>query len=242
MLRYGPQIWTSDNTDPISRLNIQKGMSYLYPLSSMSNHVSLSPHAQTLRKTSIDTRFNVAMFGVLGYELDFKMLNSFEIKEVQKQIEYYKEHRKVLQFGKFFRYNETEHLRMNFEVTDKDTGFLGNFNILATPSPNLELLKFKGLGTNDLYHIKTRNQKITLDRFGHLIAHALPVKLNPNKFLFRLLNKYKQLDQANEDFISSGEMLLSGYKMKQQFMGTGYNEETRLLSDFGSQIYQISRL
>ncbi|QWB96069.1 alpha-galactosidase [Mycoplasmatota bacterium] len=242
MLSFGPQIWTSDNTDPISRLSIQKGISYLYPPSTMSNHVSLSPHPQTLRKTLLDTRFNVAMFGVLGYELDFKMLTSFEIKEVKKQIEYYKKHRKVLQYGTFYRYNEVEHLRMNFEVLNEDIGFVGNYNILAEPSPNVELLKFKGLEENRNYAVETRPQKLTIDRFGHLIAHALPIKLNPNKFLFRLINKYKQLDQANECFESSGEMLLQGYKMKQQFMGTEYNEQTRLLGDFGSQIYKIRRL
>jgi alpha-galactosidase len=242
MLSFGPQIWTSDNTDPISRLSIQKGISYLYPPSTMSNHVSLSPHPQTLRKTLLDTRFNVAMFGVLGYELDFKMLTAFEIKEVKKQIEYYKKYREILQYGVFYRYNEKEHLRMNFEMINEELGFIGNFNILAEPSPNLERLVFKGLDENKIYEIETRPQKITLDRFGHLIAHALPIKLNPNKSLFRIINKYKQLEQANEQFEASGEMLLQGYKMKQQFMGTAYNENTRLLGDFGSQIYKIRRL
>lgn len=46
MLTFGPQIWASDNTDPISRLKIQRGLSYLYPLSTISAHVSQSPHSQ----------------------------------------------------------------------------------------------------------------------------------------------------------------------------------------------------
>ena len=35
MLYYSPQIWTSDNTDPIERLSIQFGTSLCYPASSM---------------------------------------------------------------------------------------------------------------------------------------------------------------------------------------------------------------
>ena len=241
MLSFGPQIWTSDNTDPVERLFIQKGMSYFYPPSTLSNHVSLAPHAQTLRKTSIDERFNVSIFGVLGYELDFKMLTTFETKEVKQQIDYYKKHREVLQFGQFYRYNEDEKKRMNFESIYQDEGFIGNFSILAEPSPYLELLKSKDLNESMNYHVETRPQKITLDRFGHLIAHALPIKLNPNKMLFRLANKYKQLDNANEVFTVSGALLNKGYKMKQQFMGTYYNEETRLLGDFSSQIYKIRK-
>ncbi|MFA6800982.1 MAG: alpha-galactosidase [Acholeplasmataceae bacterium] len=242
MLSFGPQIWTSDNTDPIERLFIQKGVSYLYPPSTMSNHVSLSPHAQTLRKTPLDTRFNVAMFGVLGYELNFKMLTTFEIKEIKKQIEYYKLHRQTLQFGQFYRYNENQYVRMNFLVKGVKKSFIGNYSILAQSSPYLELLKAKDLEPQTNYSVQSRPQKITLDRFGHLIAHALPIALNPNKFLFRLVNKYKQLDNANESFTVSGALLNHGYKMKQQFMGTGYNEHIRLLGDFGSQIYEINQL
>ncbi|MCD4827764.1 MAG: alpha-galactosidase [Acholeplasmataceae bacterium] len=239
MLRYGPQIWTSDNTDPIARLEIQKGISYFYPLSCISNHVSMSPHEQTLRKTPIDTRFNVSMFGVLGYELDFKFLNSFEIKSIKEQIETYKTYRHVLQFGRFYRFNETEHIKMNFQASLEDTHIVGNYQILAEPSPNLELLKIKQLNPNKTYDIKSMKQQMPLDKFGHLISHALPIKLNPNKALFRLISKFKKLDNATEHAVLSGIVLMQGYKMKQQFMGTYYNDQVRILGDFSSQIYMV---
>ena len=75
MLCYSQQIWVSDNTDPVERLKIQDGLSYLYPLSTMGAHVSSAPHQQTLRDTPLTTRFNVACFGCLGYELDLKYLS-----------------------------------------------------------------------------------------------------------------------------------------------------------------------
>ena len=43
MLYYTPQIWTSDNTDPIDRLTIQYGTSFGYPASTMGAHVSPRP-------------------------------------------------------------------------------------------------------------------------------------------------------------------------------------------------------
>lgn len=36
MLCYSPQIWSSDDTDPIERLSIQKGLSYFYPPCTMA--------------------------------------------------------------------------------------------------------------------------------------------------------------------------------------------------------------
>lgn len=42
MLYYTPQIWCSDNTDAVERLQMQKGTSYGYPISAVGSHVSLS--------------------------------------------------------------------------------------------------------------------------------------------------------------------------------------------------------
>jgi alpha-galactosidase len=239
MLSFGPQIWTSDNTDPIARLNIQKGMSYFYPLSTISNHVSLSPHEQTLRKTPLTTRFNVALFGVLGYELDFKYLDRFELDTIKSHIDFYKSYRSVAQFGTFYRFNEDDDHRMVFQVSKDGKHLLGNYQILAYPNPNLEMLKVKKLKSDQIYHMHSLNQKMTLDQFGHLISHALPIKLNPKKTLFRVVSHFKKLDNATEDVLLSGQALMHGYKMKQQFMGTYYNDQTRILGDFGSQLYVI---
>ena len=78
MLCFSPQIWCSDDTDPIERLKIQTGLSYFYPQSAMGAHVSQSPHQQTLRDTPLATRFHAACFGCFGYELDFKYLTPEE--------------------------------------------------------------------------------------------------------------------------------------------------------------------
>ena len=53
MLYYSPQIWTSDDTDAIERLEIQYGTSIVYPPSAMSAHVSACPNHQTKRTSPL---------------------------------------------------------------------------------------------------------------------------------------------------------------------------------------------
>ena len=103
MLCYFPQIWASDNTDPLQRVHIQEGYSYGYPLSVLGAHVSSSPNHQTLRQTSLETRFAVAAFGVLGYELNLADLGRADLEKIRKQIALYKLWREVLQKGDFYR-------------------------------------------------------------------------------------------------------------------------------------------
>ena len=69
----------------------------------MGAHVSQAPHQQTLRQTPLSTRFNVASFGCLGYELDLKYLSKVQKQEVKEQILFYKKYRKTLQYGQFTR-------------------------------------------------------------------------------------------------------------------------------------------
>ncbi|RDA86399.1 hypothetical protein CP532_6474 [Ophiocordyceps camponoti-leonardi (nom. inval.)] len=71
ILQYFPQVWTSDNTDPLDRLHIQFGTSLVYPPATMGAHVSASPNGLTGRTTPIEFRAHVAMMGgSFGFELD----------------------------------------------------------------------------------------------------------------------------------------------------------------------------
>ena len=46
MLCYSHQIWTSDNTDAVCRMQIQYGTSFAYPVHCMGAHVSVVPNHQ----------------------------------------------------------------------------------------------------------------------------------------------------------------------------------------------------
>lgn len=241
MLCYSPQVWASDNTDPMERLSIQGGLSYLYPLSTMGAHVSMAPHQQTLRETPISTRFNVASFGCLGYELDLKYLTKMEREEVKEQIAFYKNHRKTLQYGRFHRVmmgkeNKIQWQCSNFSGDEIITGF---FQTQAGASECHDILKVVGLDVNKVYRVTTKKQRLYIKRFGGLVKHILPIELNPNGFILRVANKYYSLADAIECYEGYGDMFESGVLLNNQFMGSYYNNKTRLLGDFGSNLYVI---
>lgn len=103
ILYYCPQIWCSDNTDPIARLAIQKGTSYGYPVSAMGCHVSASPNHQTGRSTSLAARGIAAMSGTFGYELDLNQVSENEKTQMKQQIETFQKYYWLIQGGIYFR-------------------------------------------------------------------------------------------------------------------------------------------
>ena len=240
MLCYSPQVWASDNTDPIERLNIQTGLSYFYPPSTYASHVSASPHQQTLRLTPISTRFNVAAFAVLGYEIDLRYLTRLEKQEIAEQIAFYKEQRQTLQYGTFYRLDSNKSNKVYWQSvsTDQSRAVSGFFQTLTCASEGYDALRVIGL-KEGTFAIKTKAQYLYIKRFGELVKHILPVELDPNGVVLRTVNKYKKLDDCVEEYQASHEMLEHGIHLNNQFMGTHYNEQTRLLSDFGSNLYTI---
>ena len=233
MLCFGPQVWASDNTDPISRLEIQESLSYLYPQSTFGAHVSAAPHAQTLRATPLTTRGNVAFFGCLGYELDLKHLAPIEIQEIKAQIELYKAHRRLFQFGAFRR------LRNGWQVSLEGQTAAGIFHKLVEAAPGYEMLRLKGMEPGKRYHLRTRAQKIRIGQFAHLLKHVAPVNLNPEGGIIAAADKRIGLDDGVEGYHVTGAALNAGILLKPLFRGTGYDTRQRTQSDFGSNLYLI---
>ena len=244
MLCYSPQVWSSDDTDPIERLDIQGGLSYLYPQSTMGAHVSAAPHQQTLRDTPLSTRFNVAAFGVLGYELEFKYMSRVELKEIKGQIEFYKKHRKTLQFGRFYRFDERKDNKVHWQISAPDGSehIVGYFQKLCTASEGYDELPVKGLDKNARYRLKCKTQSLLIKRLGGLVKHVMPIELNPDGFILRTANKFFAMPDGAENLEASGAALMSGIKLNNQFLGTGYNDRIHMFGDFGSAIYTIEKL
>ena len=157
MLHYMPQVWTSDDTDAIVRLNIQHGTSLAYPLISMGAHVSDIPNHQTARKTSLECRNHVAAFGNFGYELDLLKFDESTEESVKKHLEFYKENRRLIQFGDFYRLESPfEGNSAAWIVVDKEReeALVGHFTILASPNPgyNAKVI-LKGLNPDKKYSV-----------------------------------------------------------------------------------------
>lgn len=103
ILYYSPQIWCSDDTDGIERLEIQYGTSFFYPISAVGSHVSAIPNHQTGRRTPLATRGVVAMAGSFGYEMDLNLLTENEKEVVKAQVEDYKRYYDLIHNGDYYR-------------------------------------------------------------------------------------------------------------------------------------------
>lgn len=243
MLCYSPQIWASDNTDPIERLKIQDGLSQLYPLSAMGAHVSEAPHQQTLRQSPLSTRFNAACFGCLGYEMDLKYLTRVERREIKEQIAFYKAHRRTFQYGRFYRLAAQKDNKVHWQCMAQDgsKAVAGFFQTQAAAAEGCDFLPLAGLDPDSLYTVSTRPQSLFLKRFGGLCRHILPIALNPDGLVLRTVGRFYRLTDCVESYACRGDMPGAGLRLNNQFTGSHYNEHTRLLGDFGSNLYVVSK-
>ena len=243
MLCFSPQVWSSDDTDAIERLDIQKGLSYLYPLSAMGAHISACPNAQTLRRTPMGTRFAVSCFGCLGWELDLRELTPAELDEAARQVKFYKEHRSTLQYGRFYRFALPDG-REGFSCVAQDgsEAVTGVFRRLTCAAPAFEKLPCAGLEAGALYEVESLPPLMRISDFGALIKHALPVKLRHDGAVMRTADKLAGLRQEPERYRASGAALMEGIRLQNLFQGTGYDRGIRLPGDFGSDIYLIKRV
>ena len=156
ILHYMPQTWTSDNTDAVERLKIQYGTSIVYPLSAMGAHVSAVPNHQVGRITPLQTRGHVAMFGNFGYELDITELSAEEKEVIKEQIKKYKDVRRLVQQGDFYRLlspfaaDETAWMVVS---ENKERALLGYYKVLAKPNPGGKIIRLQGLAADRKYEI-----------------------------------------------------------------------------------------
>ncbi|WBW98326.1 alpha-galactosidase [Oceanirhabdus sp. W0125-5] len=246
MLYYMPQTWASDNTDAGERMNIQYGSSMLYPQSTLGAHVGSNPSIQTLRNNSIESRFNVASFGVLGYELDITKLSNYERKVIKKQIEFYKKHRKLFQFGEFYRIKSPFESNQSICMVvseDKSDGIIGYYQKIQESNMNLESIKLKGLKEDSLYCLYTREQFMNIEQFGELINDYVPFEVSTNGLkgiVHKIVSDNYLFKGENQRIQAYGdELMYAGFKPYPQFNGGGYNEKVRYIGDFGSRIYYI---
>ena len=154
LLCYMPQTWASDNTDAICRSKIQYATSLMYPSLVVGSHVSVCPNHQVGRITPLETRFNIALCGNLGYELDLTLLSNEEKSEIKNQIKFYKKVRDIVQFGDYYRLLNpftTNEYAVNFVSKNKEEIIVVYLKVLSEPAAPFHILKLKGLDENSLY-------------------------------------------------------------------------------------------
>lgn len=155
MLYYCPQIWTSDNTDPICRLEIQYGTSFCYPVSAMGSHITASPNHQTNRSTPIKTRSCVAMAGSYGFELDLTKLNDEEIAFLNSETAEFKRLAPLMLNGDYYRLTDLSGEAVAWELVSekKDHALITAVQTHARCNAKPFTVKAEGLDYSGVYRV-----------------------------------------------------------------------------------------
>ncbi len=95
--------WTSDNTDALDRLTIQRSYSLLYPIKAMRAWVTDSPNFLTQRSIPLKFRFHSAMMGTLGIGADLSHFSDEDLETSTQLVAQYKDVRETIQNGDFHR-------------------------------------------------------------------------------------------------------------------------------------------
>lgn len=99
MLARTHRVWTSDCTDALERLAIQRGALRFLPPEVLGAHVSASPNHQTGRRHTMTFRCAVALFFHMGVEMDPLSLPEAEFRELADWIALHKRLRPLLHGG-----------------------------------------------------------------------------------------------------------------------------------------------
>ena len=155
MLYYSPQIWTSDNTDPIERLNIQFGTSLCYPASAMGAHVS------ACNRTGYRTKGDVALWGTFGYELDPNKLSTEERETVKIQVSEYHKYYGLIHSGDLYRlicpWDNAFICAWSFVAKDKREALVTLVRVRRQDNVLLHL-KLQGLDPDTVYTVEETNE------------------------------------------------------------------------------------
>ena len=242
ILCFFPQIWASDNTDAVYRVNGMNGYSYGYPMSVMGAHVSSCPNHQTLRITPLETRFAVATFGVLGYECNLCDMKKEDLEEIRKQIALYKEWRNVLQYGTFYRGRNAKIHEWTCVSEDKRQAVGMIMQELTQPNHPTGQYFPKGLDASTRYEFMNRSMRYNILGFGDLVNTVSPVHIKQDSLVHQVLAKCVTMPGETESYRASGSVLMAGVKLAQGFAATGYSEETRYFPDFASRMYFMQQI
>lgn len=167
MLYYSPQIWCSDDTDAIERLEIQEGTSMIYPLSSMGAHVSDCPNHTVGRNTPFETRGYVALAGTFGYELDVTKIPEEDRKMIPEQVAMYHKYNDLVRTGDYYRiasYSQN-HKFDCWQVVSKDKkeALVTFIQVMNRPNQKSRRICLKGLDANKIYQIEGQDKNYSGD-------------------------------------------------------------------------------
>ena len=151
VLRYFDAFWPSDNTDPVARVRIQYGYSYLFPAAAMCNHVT------HMGNRPLKFSFDVASSGCLGMDLDVAKLSAADQAFAAAALANYKSFREVVLHGDLYRLespNDGPRSSMMYVTPDRSRAVLFVYQLKAAAAKTLML---QGLDPARRYAVRELN-------------------------------------------------------------------------------------
>lgn len=161
-LKYHDEFWPSDNTNAVDRIFIQYGTSIFFPANAMASHVSTSPNHQTGMILPLKFRFDVAMSGRLGMELQPKDIKGKELDFAKRAIDTYKRIRPVIQQGDLYRlvspYNGSNWSSLMYVSKEKKSAVFFAYSVGYHARNGYFKVKMRGLDSDKRYLVSELNR------------------------------------------------------------------------------------
>ncbi len=161
-LKYFNEFWPSDNTDARQRVLIQWGSSMFFPAIATCNHVSDVPNNQTGRSTPLKFRFDVAMMGKFGMDLQPSHMDEDEFNFSKKAVSIFKSIRDVIYYGDLYRLEspyESNRVSLMYVEKEKKKAVLFVYQIHYHMREFFQDLKLEGIDPEKKYRITEINLK-----------------------------------------------------------------------------------
>lgn len=153
IMYYMPQTWTSDCTNPMIRILTQYGTSMVFPPITMTAHIGSIDVGHERYNEKMNTCAMVAMSGNFGFELDLSKLSETELQQAKGYADLYKEIRKTVQFGDFYRLeNPFDGDTASFQFVDDTRTVLFTYQRITKVNGEERRVKLKGLDPNAKYN------------------------------------------------------------------------------------------
>ena len=157
ILPYFDEFWTSDDTDALQRVYLQWGVSCFYPAIAMAAHVSADKNHQTGRRIPLKFRFDVAMSGRLGMEMQPEDMTEADKEFTQRAIQAYKGIRPIVQFGDLYRlispYENKGVASLMYVAPEKDRAVFYAYKMNHFINMTIPNVKMNGLDPQKKYQL-----------------------------------------------------------------------------------------
>ena len=108
----------------------------------------------------------------------------------------------------------------------------------AVPNMAYQYFRGRGLDEDKYYHYYNREIKVNIKEFGDLVNVVSPIHIKPGSATQHIISKHYKLDGEKEDLKMFGSAIMSaGVKLSPAYAGTGFNDKTRVFTDFSARVY-----